>query len=78
MGGGERSAVLRSDDSGVETMNPESVLNKSLIAIYGTVLLIGFLLIFILPPIGFVIVLLSAVLLVIYALLSGRRGGPRQ
>lgn len=59
-------------------MNPKSVLNKSLIVIYGTVLLIGFLLMFILPPIGFVIVLLSAVLLVIYALLTGRGGGPRQ
>ncbi|KQC15349.1 MAG: hypothetical protein WCY97_08755 [Methanothrix sp.] len=56
-------------------MSPKSILNKGLIAIYGVMLLIGFLLIFILPPIGFVIVLLSAVLLVIYAVFSGRREG---
>lgn len=52
-------------------MGPRSILKKSIVVTYAALLLIGFIMIFILPPIGFVIVLMCAVLLVIYAVLAG-------
>lgn len=57
-------------------MRPGSILKKSTVAIYAALLLIGFIMMFILPPVGFVIVLFSALLLVIYAVLTGRGKGP--
>jgi 4-hydroxybenzoate polyprenyltransferase len=63
-------------EGGGRKMRPGSILKKSTVAIYVALLLIGFIMMFILPPVGFVIVLFSALLLVIYAVLTGRGKGP--